>query len=193
MITFSGRLGNSFIGVSWMVSGSVAPLRRYWGVQRARTGSDSKSKRSRRSNGYSPVLGSDEPLEYNVRALKRVANGNIGHMVARGPAASVSCHWSNNVNTIGNVLLEMEHEEMELNFHVGDALVALGHDALGTSETAHNPPQARVLLERVLSRGDASRHRKQRRKATILLLCMCAAGLTTVPRPGSSCSSRRLW
>ncbi|KAI9905392.1 hypothetical protein PsorP6_014444 [Peronosclerospora sorghi] len=101
-------------------------------------------------------------------------------MVASGPAASVSCHWSNSVNTIVNVLLEMEHEEMELNFHVGDALVALGRDALGTSETAHNPPQDRVLLERVLSRGDDSRHLKQRRKATILLLCMCAVGLTTV-------------
>ncbi|KAI9913791.1 hypothetical protein PsorP6_005322 [Peronosclerospora sorghi] len=100
-------------------------------------------------------------------------------MVASGPAASVSCHWSNSVNTIVNVLLEMEHEEMELNFHVGDALVALGHDTLGTSETAHDPPQARVLLERNLSHGAASLHRKQLRKATILLLCMCAAGSTT--------------
>ncbi|KAI9914447.1 hypothetical protein PsorP6_007588 [Peronosclerospora sorghi] len=74
---------------------------------------------------YSPALGSDEPLESNVRALKRVAIENLGHMVASGPAASVSCHWSNSVNTIVNVILEMEHEEMELNFMSGRSSLLL--------------------------------------------------------------------
>ncbi|CAH0519754.1 unnamed protein product [Peronospora belbahrii] len=133
----------------------------------------------------------DDQLSPKLKAIKRVAIENLGRATSDLPGI-ISTELSSGVEDAVNVLMNLRMEsDTELQFIVGEALVALGTHESGesfamdstTKYDTFTANRAATIFERVLANYAGSRQVEQRRNATVWLLCMCAAGLTT-PSPG---------
>ncbi|CAI5730262.1 unnamed protein product [Peronospora destructor] len=130
----------------------------------------------------------DDVLSPKLEALKRVSIENLGRAVSGLPGV-ISKDLSSGVEDALNALLGLQVEnDTEMQFKVGEALVALGthesEEGFAVHRDIFSSNRAAAIFERVLPDYAGSRQLKQRRNATVWLLCMCAAGLST-PSPES--------
>ncbi|ETP30980.1 hypothetical protein F442_20117 [Phytophthora nicotianae P10297] len=144
----------------------------------------------------------EDQLSPKLGALKRVAIENLGRAVSGLPGMTTPSEVFTALEEVLNALLSLGNEEdTELQFDVGEGLVALGtHDVSEEFTTdrqtkyAHFAEnRAAVVFERVLADYAGSRQPKVRRNATIWLLCMCAAGLGPVSDGGDAVMSTTSW
>ncbi|KAL3659271.1 hypothetical protein V7S43_015849 [Phytophthora oleae] len=135
----------------------------------------------------------DDQLSSKLASLQRVAIENICRVVSGLPGIDIHSDISSGLEAVLDALFELGGKnDAELQFGVGEALVALGtHDTkeefavdrkIKYSSFTEN--RAAFIFERVLADYAGSRQPKVRRNATIWLLCICAAGL--VPSTGDS-------
>ncbi|RMX66983.1 hypothetical protein DD238_001618 [Peronospora effusa] len=128
----------------------------------------------------------DDQLSSKLEAIKQVSIENLGRAVSGLPGVT-SSDLSSGVEDALNALFDLQIEnDTETQFRVGEALVALGtHDSeesFAVHRDTFSSNRAAAIFERVLAEYAGSRQLKQRRNATVWLLCICAAGLTT-PSP----------
>jgi hypothetical protein len=143
----------------------------------------------------------DDQLSPKLTALKGVAIENIGRAVSDLPG-SVSPDISTGLENILRSLFDLgEKDDPELQFKVGESLVALGTHAAEEKFAADrevkfdafSENRAAFIFEQVLADYAGSRQPKIRRNATIWLMCMCAAGLSSPSVDGGIFSSAKSW
>ncbi|KAF4322627.1 hypothetical protein JM18_005125 [Phytophthora kernoviae] len=132
----------------------------------------------------------DDQLIPKLSALKQVAIENTGRATSGLPGVTITVEVSSSLEAVLNSLLDLgEESDVELQFAVGELLVSLGtHDPIeefaldrGSKFGSFNENRAAAIFERVLGDYAGSRQPTVRRNATIWLLCMCSAGLSSAP------------
>ncbi|CAI5719504.1 unnamed protein product [Hyaloperonospora brassicae] len=161
-----------------------------WGLLKARALQDLSRVVGWKLNG----VHSDDRLGLKLVAVKKISIENLGRSVSGLP--NIQCaDLLSGVRDALDALFDLDVEtDVELQFHVGEALVALGtHDVEEDFAVGHQAKCAVVaanravaIFERVVADYAESRQPKKRRIAAVWLLCMCAAGLTTSSRKDES-------
>uniref|UniRef100_A0AAV1TBE7 Proteasome adapter and scaffold protein ECM29 HEAT-repeat domain-containing protein n=1 Tax=Peronospora matthiolae TaxID=2874970 RepID=A0AAV1TBE7_9STRA len=132
----------------------------------------------------------DDRVAPKLVAVKKIAIENVGRVVS-GLPGMMSADLSSGVEAVLDALFDLDVEtDVELQFDVGEVLVALGtHDFEETFAVDRQAKydvfaanRAATIFERVVNEHAESRQPKKRRIAAVWLLCMCAAGLTTSSR-----------
>lgn len=152
----------------------------------------------------------DEHLASKLSALKRIAVQSFGRSVAGLPGNAMMKKSSRMSEELGATLekalrgllaASKDVTDPEFQIDVGEALVALGwHDSrerfdvedAALEDRSFNANRAAAILSLVTAEHMESKQARERRNATIWLLCICAAGLRpTTGAVGTASSSWR--
>lgn len=134
-------------------------------------------------------ISSDGSLKLKLANLKHIAVENLSRAVSGLPTTSgdLSDLTSGLESGVSAVLKLGNEQDPELQLLVGEALVFFGtHEASETirsaAESSFAEDRAATIFSRVLKESAESRQPSVRRSATIWLLCICAAGLSSGDR-----------